>query len=420
MPAPMTSRLPGFHALPFSERRRIITRIAKLDEDDLRALDGVAAADVEALVENVVGVTTIPIGLATNFVVDGKEVLVPMAVEESSVVAAASNGARIARKHGGFRTEADPPVMVGQIVLVDVPGDPRDAARRLQTECEEYLEPARDALAGIAKRGGGVRGVETRILETKEGTAIVVHLLIDVRDAMGANAVNTACEAASPLAAKLVGGRALLRILSNLADKRIVRAEAVFDKDALGGPRVVRDVVRAAAIAAADPHRAATNNKGIMNGIDGVVVATGNDWRAAEAGAHAWAARKGRYSTLTTYEVLPDGNLRGRIELPLAVGTVGGATRAHPTARAALKVLGNPGAQDLARIAASVGLAQNLAALRALVDEGIQSGHMRLHAVNLALQAGADQDKAALVAKQMVDEGHITATRAREILARSP
>ena len=401
----MTSRLPGFHRMGADERRRVVARETGVPESDLKAFEApFSPALRDALIENVVGAYALPVGIATNFTVNGRDVLVPMAVEESSVVAAASHGAKLARRHGGFTATAAPPVMVAQVQLVDVP-DFNVAQRNLYASASDIAAAAEGPSAGLAKRGGGYRGFRVRTVETVAGKCLVVHLLVDVRDAMGANAVNSVAEAVAPVLADVTGGRALLRILTNLADERLARAEAVFDVDELGGRQVAEDVLRAWALADADPYRAATHNKGVMNGVDAVVMATGNDWRAVEAGAHAWAARSGQYRSLTTYAWTDEGHLRGCIELPLALGIVGGVTRLHPSAQAALKVLGVQTAGGLAEIAASVGLAQNLSALRALAGEGIQKGHMRLHAHNLALQAGVPPERAHEVVQRMLAEG---------------
>ena len=415
----MTSRLPGFHKLSPAERRALLAKHGGLSEADAAAFEQPLPADVrDRLVENVVGAFALPLGVATNFIVNGREVLVPMALEESSVVAAASHGAKMARRHGGFTTRADPPVMACQVQLVDVP-DFLVAQRNLHTAGAEVARVAGEAAAGLARRGGGYRGMKVRALDTEAGKQLVVHLMVDVRDAMGANAVNAVAERVAPLLADLTGGRPLLRILTNLADERMVRAEATFDKEELGGARVAGDVVKAWALADADPYRAATHNKGVMNGVDAVVVATGNDWRAAEAGAHAWAARSGRYRSLTHYRLDGDGNLVGTLELPLALGIVGGVTRAHPAAQAALKLLGVRTAQELAEVVAAVGLAQNASALRALVSEGIQEGHMRLHAANLALQAGVPPERVDEVVAALAREGgEPTMRRAADAWAR--
>ena len=408
----MTSRIPGFHKLSPAERRALLAKHAGLSEADLAAFERPLPAEVrDRLVENVIGSFAVPLGVATNFIVNGREVLVPMAVEESSVVAAASHGARMARKLGGFTARADAPVMACQVQLVDVP-DFLVAQRNLHTAGAEVARVAGEAAAGLAKRGGGYRGMKVRALDTAAGKQLVVHLLVDVRDAMGANAVNAVAERVAPLLAELTGGRPLLRILTNLADERVVRATAVFDKEELGGAAVARDVVKAWAFADADPHRAATHNKGVMNGVDAVVLATGNDWRAAEAGAHAWAARTGRYRSLTRYRLDGDGNLVGELDLPLALGIVGGVTRVHPAAQAALKLLGVRTAQELAEVVAAVGLAQNVSALRALVSEGIQSGHMRLHAANLAMQAGVPPGRVDEVVARLLAEGREPTQRA--------
>lgn len=412
----VNSRLPGFHKLTAEERRAVLARETKLTVDELAAFERPLPREVrDQLVENVVGGFTLPVGVATNFLVNGRDVLVPMAVEESSVVAAASHGAKMARDLGGFTARASDPIMVAQVQLVDVP-DFRIAQRNVYAVAERIAAAANEAAAGLAKRGGGYRGFKLRTLDTSEGKCLIVHLLVDVRDAMGANAVNTVAEAVAPVLAEVTGGRPLLRILTNLADERTVSVSATFD---VGGADVARDVVRAWAFADADPYRAATHNKGIMNGIDAVAIATGNDWRAVEAGAHAWAARTGRYRSLSTFSVTAEGQLLGHLELPLALGIVGGVTRAHPAAQASLKLLGVKSAQELAEVAASVGLAQNVGALRALVAEGIQKGHMRLHAANLALQAGVPAERAEEVARRMLDEGgEPSARRAAEIWQR--
>ena len=409
----MTSRLPGFHKLRPDERRALLRRHTGLSAEDLEAFERPLAPGIrDQLVENVVGAHPLPLGVATNFLVNGRDVLVPMAIEESSVVAAASHGAKMARELGGFTARATEPIMVAQVQLVEVP-DLRVAQRNVYAVAERLAQVAGEAAAGLARRGGGYRGFKLRTLDTAAGKCLVVHVMVDVRDAMGANAVNTVAEAVAPLLAEVTGGRALLRILTNLADERTVRVSASFD---VGGREVAADIVRAWAFADADPYRAATHNKGIMNGIDAVVVATGNDWRAVEAGAHAWAAREGRYRSLSTFSLTEEGHVRGTLELPLALGIVGGVTRAHPGAAAAVKLLGVKSAQELAEVVAAVGLAQNASALRALVAEGIQKGHMRLHAANHALQAGVPAERAQEVARRMISEGgEPSAQRAGEI-----
>jgi hydroxymethylglutaryl-CoA reductase len=402
----MSSRIPGFHELGVADRARDVQEFAGLSDDQRKLLaTGLDPADADAMVENAVGAFGLPLGVATNFTVNGEDRLVPMAVEESSVVAAASYGAKMAREHGGFDAEATDPVMTGQIHLVELP-DPADAAARIRDAEEDLLAMADEAAGSLPERGGGARGLTVRPLETREGPALAVHVHVDVRDAMGANAVTAVAEALAPRLADLSDGRALLRILTNRPARRRVQVHGVFDAEQMGGEDVVEDVVRAQAVAEADPDRATTHNKGIMNGIGAVAVATGNDWRAVEAGAHGWAARGG-YGPLTRYEQTDEGHLEGWLELPLALGTVGGVTGSHPLAQVNLEILAVEGSRELACVAASVGLAQNAAALRALVDEGITAGHMRLHARNLALEAGVPRDRAGDVAAEMLDQDRI-------------
>ncbi|MFO8133188.1 MAG: hydroxymethylglutaryl-CoA reductase, degradative [Thermoplasmatota archaeon] len=407
-----TSRISGFYKLSMEERIKAVQAFAGLSDSEaamLQSMQGLDADTADRLIENVVGTMQLPLGIATNFTVNGKDYLVPMAVEETSVVAAASNGARRARVKGGFTASASDPVMIGQIQILD-PAE--GAAASIEEHREDILELANAQDQVLVRLGGGARDVEMRDIG---GGMLVVHLLVDVRDAMGANAVNTMAEACAPLIEDLSGGTARLRIISNLADRRLVRAETVFDKEELGGEAVVDHILEAYEFAARDPYRAATHNKGIMNGIDAVVIATGNDWRAVEAGAHSYAARDG-YGPLTRYEKNQEGDLVGSIELPLAIGTVGGTTRVHPMAQLALKILGVESARELAQVVAAVGLSQNFAALHALATKGIQQGHMRLHAKNIAVMAGASGDEIDTVARQMVSEGAIRADRAEEIL----
>jgi len=366
------------------------------------------------MIENVVGAMTLPLGIATNFKVNGQDYLVPMAIEEPSVVAAASNAARMARDLGGFIATDTGPVMIAQIQTVEVP-TPFAAKDKIIEVKEELLELANEQDPILVRFGGGARDIRVRIFDTAVGVMLVCELIVDCRDAMGANAVNTMAEALAPRIEKITGGRVILRILSNLAEFRLVRVRATFDKKLLGGDEVVNDIVAAWAFAEADPYRCATHNKGIMNGIDAVVVATGNDFRAIEAGAHSYAA-VGGYSSLTKYERDPDGNLVGSIEIPMAVGLVGGATKVHPVARACVKILGVKTALELGHIIASVGLAQNLAALRALASEGIQKGHMALHARNVAATAGARGEQVDIIAEKLVKEKNVKVERAKELL----
>jgi len=413
-----------FYDLPVSERLAQVAAIAGLSEKEMAALGGQGGLGVEQadhMVENVVGVYALPLGVAQNFVVNGREVLVPMVIEEPSVVAGASFMARLARPGGGFTAQASAPEMIGQMQILDVP-DLEQARQALLNQKESLLAEAGEIDPVLKRLGGGPRGIEVRRIDNSPlGPFLVLHLIYDVRDAMGANAVNTAVERLSRHVETITGGRVHLRILSNLADHRLARASCTILKQELAfgdfTAEKVRDgIIEAWAFAAADPYRAATHNKGIMNGVDAVVIATANDWRAVEAGAHAYAARSGRYTSLSTWGKDADGNLVGSLEMPLAVGTVGGATRVHPTAQACLKLMGVTGAGQLAEIIASVGLAQNLAALRALATEGIQRGHMTLHARQVAIAAGATGELINRLADQMVAEKIVRLDRAEEIL----
>ena len=423
--APITSRIAGFRHLTPQERLAELGRRAGLDPDDLRALAGADAlpvATADGMIENTIGKFELPLAVATNFTINGRDVLIPMAVEEPSVVAAASFMARIARPHGGFHTSADRPVMRAQVQVVNL-ADPHGARLRLLAAEADLIAAANACDKVLVGLGGGCTGIEVHLFDdTPAGAMLVLHLLVDVRDAMGANAVNTMAEALAPKVEALTGGEVRLRILSNLADQRLARARVEIPPEALdtadlSGAEVARRMVEACALAVVDPYRAATHNKGIMNGIDPVVIATGNDWRAIEAGAHAFAARSGRYTSLSRWELGTHGQLVGTLELPMALGLVGGATRTHPAARAALNLLGVTAAQDLAQVVAAVGLAQNMAALRALATEGIQRGHMALHARNLAIAAGATGPDAARIAAAMVEAGDISAAAARRLLA---
>jgi hydroxymethylglutaryl-CoA reductase len=419
-----SARLSGFYKLGLQERMNLLRQFADLTEEEAAALSGQAGlgtAQADHMIENVVGVFGLPLGIATNFQINGRDVLIPMAIEEPSVVAGASLAARLVRDGGGFRTSSDEPLMIGQIQVLDI-SDPWSARFELLAAKERILELANQQDPVIVKLGGGARDLEVRIIESSPvGPMLAVHLIYDARDAMGANTVNTALEAVAPLVAEISGGRTLLRILSNLADRRRARAKGIVPAASLahakfGGKEVAHRIVEAAAFAAADPYRAATHNKGIMNGIDAVVIATGNDWRAVEAGAHAYAARDGHYTALSTWQLDGAGNLVGTLELPMAVGIVGGATRVHPTAKAALKLLGAKTARELAEIITAVGLAQNLAALRALASEGIQRGHMKLHARQVAIAAGAEGDMVERVVQGMLAEKVVRPDRAEAIL----
>jgi hydroxymethylglutaryl-CoA reductase len=417
------SRIPGFHKKSVKERQRLLQDSASLDEAAVERLNhgGIDLATADRMIENVVGVYSLPIGIATNFLINGREVLVPMVIEEPSVVAGASFAARLARDAGGFTAEADAPEMIGQIQILDVP-DAAAAERAIQNSRAELLAEAGQTDPVLLSAGGGPRELVVRRIESSPaGPFLVVHLILDVRDAMGANAVNTACERIAPRIEKLTGGRVNLRILTNLADRRLARARCAIPVETLAfddwtGERVRDGIVAASAFAAADPYRAATHNKGILNGVDAVVIATGNDWRAVEAGAHAYAARSGTYTALSRWESGSDGRLEGNLEMPMAAGTVGGTTRVHPLAQTAIQILGVQTAQELAQVIVSVGLAQNLAALRALATEGIQRGHMRLHARQVAVAAGARGDAVEKVAERMVAENAIRIDRAQALV----
>jgi hydroxymethylglutaryl-CoA reductase len=431
--------LAGLYKLDQKERRQKIAEFAGLDDQDLAALGGgLTAEQAEAMIENVIGRYALPVGLAVNFLINGRDMVVPMAVEEPSIVAGVSYAAKLARTGGGFHTGSSEPLMIGQIQLLDLT-DLAEAIQQLKAAEPELLMAANQRHPSIQKLGGGAKELQYRPLpETPAGPMLVIHLLYDCRDAMGANAVNTAVETIAPLVEQITGGRVNLKILSNLSDRRLASAECAIPverlaKDGIPGEQVARSIFEAWAFAAVDPYRAATHNKGIMNGIDAVAVATGNDWRAIEAGAHAYAARNDRYSSLSRWSLSSETNassisgaeetgpnrltyLRGLLEMPLSVGTVGGATKSHPTARVSMKILGHPDARSLAELMVAVGLAQNLAALRALATEGIQRGHMRLHARQVALAAGAQGSQIQAVAERLVAEGNIREERARELV----
>lgn len=412
----MSSRIPGFYKLPPSERLKAVAEQAGLGKEEVSQIEtGLDLSQADRMVENVIGVFQVPLGIATNFIIDGREVLIPMATEEPSVIAAASNAARMARAGGGFLTSSSGPVMRAQIQATGIP-DPFGARQEILRHKEELMKTANEKDPLLVKYGGGVKEIEVHVVETRMGPHVVAHLIVDCRDAMGANAVNTMAEALAPRIEEITGGRVYLRIISNLADLRVARARAVFKAEEIGGREVAEGVVQAAALAEVDAYRAATHNKGIMNGVTALVLATGNDTRAVEAGAHAYAAVGGRYRSLTRYELNRDGDLVGTIELPAGVGLVGGATRVHPVAKAAVKILGVKSADDLSRIVAAAGLAQNFAALRALASEGIQRGHMTLHAKNVAVQAGARCDLVEIIAARMAAERRINVDRAIELM----
>jgi len=385
-------------------------------EEITQVKTGLLLDQADKMTENVIGMFQVPLGIATNFIIDGREVLIPMATEEPSVIAAASNGARMAREAGGFLTSSTGPVMRALIQATGI-GDPFAARQAILLQKDDLMRMANEKDPMLVKYGGGVKDIEVHVIDSKMGMMVVTHLIVDCRDAMGANAVNTMAEALAPRIEQITGGRVYLRIISNLADLRLARAKAVFKAEEIGGHEVVDGILLAAELANVDPYRAATHNKGIMNGVTAVVLATGNDTRAVEAGAHAFASIAGHYKSLTHFEKNKDGDLVGTIEMPVAVGLVGGATRVHPVAKTAVKILGVKSADDLSRIIAAVGLCQNFAALRALASEGIQRGHMSLHAKNVAVQAGAKCDLIEIIAARMAAERRISVDRAVELMA---
>ncbi len=412
-----SSELPGFHKLDVKKRLSIIKTLAKLTPEEVSLLRhnsalGLKTADM--MIENVVGTTQLPVGIATNFMINGCDYLIPMALEEPSVVAAAGNAAKLARKKGGFTTLSDPPIMIGQIQIVGLKKRGYKKGRKLILKNKfRLIRIANKVDSTLVKLGGGVKDIDAKIIKTIRGRMLVVHLVVDVRDAMGANAVNTMVESLAPYLERLTGGETRLKIISNLATYRIARAKAVWTREDLGDD-IIEGILDAYAFAAADRYRCATHNKGIMNGVDAVAIATGNDFRALEAAAHCYAATNG-YKPLTKYERDSDGHLVGSIEIPITVGLVGGATKTHPIARAAVKILGVKTAQELSEVMASVGLANNFAALRAMIKEGIQQGHLKLHSKNLAIMAGAKGSLIDRIVKKMIEERTISYARASEL-----
>jgi hydroxymethylglutaryl-CoA reductase len=417
------SQISQFYKKSIQERQQVIQEWANLNHEKAHLLEsaGLSLEQANHMIENVIGTYNLPFGIGTNFLINQQDYLIPMVIEEPSVVAACSFAAKLFRSGGGFVTKSDRPVMIGQAQILDI-SDVDLATQTLQSNKDHILNKANEISGSILKRGGGAIDIEIRQFpNTSIGNMIVLHLLYDTRDAMGANAINTAVEYISPYLEEITGGRVNLRILSNLSDQRKAYAEGIIPKEALttktlSGEKVIQSIIEAAVFAEVDPYRATTHNKGIMNGIDAVLLATGNDWRAVEAGAHAYAVRDGSYSSLTKWWTDNNGNLHGRIELPLAVGIVGGATRVHPIAQIALQILGIESAHELAEIAAAVGLAQNFAAIRALATDGIQHGHMRMHARQLAVAAGAPSVAVQSIAQQMIQERNIRLERAKELV----
>ncbi len=407
-----TSRIAGFYRLDIDERMRKVREFAELGDEDVGILQqgGISLEEANRMIENVVGRIQIPLGIATNFLINGKDYLIPMAIEEPSVVAAASNAAKMIREGGGFTAGSDEPIMIGQIqLLIENPEEARD---RILVNKKQILSLANEQDSILIKLGGGARDIEVRILDNG---MLIIHLLVDVRDAMGANVVNTMCEKVSPFIEEITGGKVNLRILSNLSVKRMARAEVKIPPSALGGSEVVDAIILAYEFANSDPYRSVTHNKGVMNGISAVALATGNDTRAIESGVHAYASMKGRYKPVSHWSRDNKGYLVGRIEIPLAVGIFGGATMSK-SSRVNLKILGVKTSQELAEIMASVGLAQNLAAIRALSTEGIQHGHMSLHARNIAAMSGAEGGQIDKIAEILIAENNITVSRAKKVL----
>jgi hydroxymethylglutaryl-CoA reductase len=423
----LTSRLAGFHKLSMVERHEKLSQMLGLDEMDLAQLQGISALQpglANQMIENAVGTFSLPLGLGLNMQVNGRDYLVPMAVEEPSVVAAVSFASKIVRESGGFTAEADDPIMIGQVQLTGY-GDPTEATKKILASKEALLALANSFHPSMVKRGGGCKDIEVRVLPAPEGPRgeplLIVHLIIDTQEAMGANLINTMAEGVAPLIEQLTGGKVFLRILSNLADRRLARAtcripvEALADFD-LPGEAIAQGIYQASRFALADPYRAATHNKGVMNGIDSVAIATGQDWRAIEAGAHAFACRDGQYRPLSTWHV-EDGHLVGRIELPMSLGTVGGPIKVHPGVQVNMKLLRVESAREMSMVFAAVGLAQNFAAVRALGSIGIQKGHMALHARCVAVTAGARGDWVEKIAELLVTAGHVKVEKARELIA---
>lgn len=413
-----TSEYSGFYKLSVEDRLNEVVEFSGLDEGSISALKDAETLDLDLadhMVENVIGRFTLPLGVALNYNINGKDYIIPMVTEEPSVIAAASNAARIARGGGGFKSYYIKSNMIAQIQITDIE-DPYYVQSIIYEHKDEIIEKCNACDPILVKLGGGVVDLEVKVFEVKSKYFVVVHLIVNTLDAMGANAVNTMAESIAPFIEEITGGNVYLRILSNLATERLVRARVKINKEDLGGEDVVDKIIVAYQFAVADPYRAATHNKGIMNGISAVVLATGNDTRAIESGAGAYASRSGQYSPLTTWEKDKDGNLVGTIEMPMAVGLVGGATKSHPTAQAAVKILGVETADELGEVIAALGLGQNLAALRALATEGIQKGHMSLHARNVAIQAGANKDQVDSIAKQMIKDKKINVDYAKELL----
>jgi hydroxymethylglutaryl-CoA reductase len=412
------SSISKFYEKDRKERIDIVRKFSDLSHEDVEILEnssgGISFDKADKMIENAIGTFSLPLGIATNFRINNRDYLVPMVIEEPSVVAAASKGAKIAKSHGGFQAKAEESFSIGQIQLVNV--DVKSATEKIKQSSKEILDLANSKSRTLPKIGKGAKEISCKEIVTDSGPMLIVELLIDAGDAMGANVTNTMCEAVASLIEELTDGQVLLRILSNYSTRRIVTAKAIFDKEKVGGEKIIDNIILAYQFAANDVYRAVTHNKGVMNGIIAVANATGQDSRAIEAAANAYAARKGNYSSLTQWSKDEKGNLIGKIELPLSVGIVGGIINVHPMAKTCLNILGVKSSNELACVIASVGLAQNFSALRALATEGIQKGHMKLHARNLAAAAGAEPKQVEKIVEKMVQENNISLNRAKELL----
>ena len=412
------SSIPKFFEKDLKEKLEIVKNFSNLTEDEINILKnsggGISFDKANTMIENAIGVFSLPLGIATNFKINQKDYLIPMVIEEPSVVAAASNAAKIAKIHGGFTAKADESISIGQIQIVET--DIQSSIKKLTESSKEILDIANSKSQTLSKMNKGAKEITFKEIGTDLGPMLIVELIIDVGDAMGANVTNTMCEAVAPLIEKLTGGRVILRILSNYSTKRMVSATAIFDKEKVGGEQVVNDIVSAYQFAANDEYRAVTHNKGTMNGIIAVANSTGQDSRAIEASANAYAIKNGRYGSLTHWSKDSQGNLLGKIEIPLSVGIVGGIINVHPMAKICSKILGVKSSQELSCVIASVGLAQNFSAMRALATDGIQKGHMKLHAKNLASAAGATPEQIDKIVQKMLEEKNISLNRAKELL----
>lgn len=412
----MDSSISKFFEKSQKERLEIVKNFANLSDEEIQILEksgGITFDNADKMVENAIGTFSLPLGIATNFKINDKDYLVPMVIEEPSVIAAASKAAKIARVKGGFKVDADESYSIGQIQVLEADSS---AISKIDESSKEILKLANSKSNTLSKIGKGAKEVSCREIQTDSGKMLIVELLIDVGDAMGANVTNSMCEAVSPLIEKLSGGKTLLRILSNYSTRRMVKATAIFDKEQVGGEEIINNIILAYQFAANDVYRAVTHNKGVMNGIISVANATGQDSRAIEAAANAYASRSGKYTSLTEWSKDSDGNLVGILEIPLSVGIVGGIINVHPTAKICTKILGVSSAKELAGVITATGLAQNFSAIRALATEGIQKGHMKLHARNLASAAGAKPEQIDEIVKKMVQENNISLNRAKELL----